>query len=119
MSEPRPATERRRAPRTEVLGGLAVTVSSAPIPARVREISDGGFALETADVPPAGVHRFVFQFENLEPVEIVAEAIHSTRVAMPGMPAAYVSGFEFLPCSAATARNLTRLVERIAALCAA
>jgi hypothetical protein len=31
----------------------------------------------------------------------------------------YVSGFEFLPCSAATAQNLGRLVERIAIACAA
>ena len=119
MSQHSTVPDRRRTPRTDVLANLTCTIETAPVAGRVREISDGGFAIETTEVPPAGIHRFVFQFDNLEPVTIVAEAIHSTSVSRPGSDTVYLSGFEFLPCSAATARNLTRLVERIATVCAA
>ena len=117
MSEPR--VERRRAPRTEVLGELTVSIDGSPVGARVREISEGGFALETDAAPPTGVQRFTLQFGSLDPVEIVAESVHATRVSLPGAAPVFLAGFEFLPCSAGTAARLTALVEGIARRCAA
>lgn len=112
-------TERRRNPRTEVLGQLRVQILSAPAPAVVREISLGGFSLETEAPPPAGVHRFVFQFEDMPPVETVAESVHASRVTMSGGATVYVSGYEFLPCGPATSLAVAQLIDRIAVLCTA
>jgi hypothetical protein len=114
-----PPFERRATQRYEALGRIVVTVLSAPMPARMREISLGGFALETSDPPPTGVHRFRFTFEDLAPVEIVAEAVHSARVALPGQAETYLAGFELLPSSDATSRALAVLVDRIGTLCVA
>lgn len=114
-----PPFERRATRRYEALGRVEVTILSAPMPARVREISLGGFALETSDPPPSGVHRFRFAFEDLAPVEIVAEAVHSARVSLPGKVETYLAGFELLPSSDATSRALAVLVDRIGMLCTA
>jgi hypothetical protein len=114
-----PPIERRSTRRYEALGRVAVTMLSAPMPARVREMSVGGFALETSDPPPVGVHRFRFEFEDLAPIEIDAEAVHSARISVPGKAETYLAGFELLPCSDATSRAVAVLVDRIGTLCLA
>jgi hypothetical protein len=110
-------SERRRHPRTEVLAGLKVTVLTAAMAARVQEISEGGFALETSHLIPKGVHRFRFEFEGVAPVEASAEAVHTTRLSLPGIQAMYMAGFEFLPSDRGTSAALAGLVKRIAAVC--
>jgi hypothetical protein len=115
--EPEFSGERRRHPRAEILNGLRATVLSAPIHARVQEISEGGFALETDEVLPAGVHLIRFEFDSLR-LEAVAELVHTTRLSFGPAPT-YISGFEFLHADAATALAIARLVERIAAACPA
>jgi len=111
-----PPFERRSTRRYEALGRVEVTMLSAPMAARVREISLGGFALETSDPPPVGVHRFRFAFEDLAPIEIDAEAVHSARVSLPGKAETYLAGFELLPCNDATSRAIAVLIDRIGAL---
>jgi hypothetical protein len=111
--------DRRKSPRTEVLGQMQTEVLSSPMSAIVREISAGGFSLETSVPPPSGVHRFRFRFEDQTPVEISAESVHSARVTLSGGTTIFVSGFEFLPSDAATQTALARLTDRIAALCIA
>lgn len=111
-----PPIERRSTRRYEALGRVEVTMLSAPMPARVREISLGGFALETSEPPPVGVHRFRFALEDLAPIEIDAEAVHSARVSLPGKAETYLAGFELLPCNDATAKAVAALIDRIGAL---
>ncbi len=113
-----PPIERRSTRRYEALGRVEVTLLSAPMPARMREMSVGGFALETTDPPPVGVHRFRFSFEDLAPIEIDAEAVHSARISRPDNSDIYLAGFELLPCSDATTRAIALLVDRIGTLCA-
>jgi c-di-GMP-binding flagellar brake protein YcgR len=109
--------ERRCTPRTEVLGRVALTVLSSPVPARLREISTGGCALETATPLPHGVHHFRLEMADREPLDVSAELVHSTRLSMQGGEGSYLAGFEFLPQSEPASRALASLVEHIAALC--
>jgi len=109
--------ERRSTPRTEVLGRVALTVLSAPVSARLREISTGGCAVETPTPLSQGVHHFRLEIDGREPLEVSAELVHSTRLSMPGGEGIYLAGFEFLPQSESASRALASLVEHIGALC--
>ena len=111
--------ERRSTPRTEVLGRVALTVLSAPVSARLREISTGGCAVETATPLPPGVHHFRLEMDGREPLEVSAELVHSTRLSMTGGEGIYLAGFEFLPQGEPASQALASLVEHIAALCLA
>ena len=111
--------ERRSSPRTEVLGRVALTVPSAPVSARLREISTGGCAVETATPLPPGVHHFRLEMDGREPLEISAELVHSTRLSMTGGEGIYLAGFEFLPQSEPASQALASLVEHIGSLCLA
>lgn len=114
------SVERRSTPRTEVLGRVALTVLSAPVTVRLREISTGGCAVETAEPLPQGVHRFRLEMDGREPLELSAELVHLTRLSLPGGDGVYyLAGFEFLPQSAPASRALAGLVDHISALCLA
>ena len=109
--------ERRSTPRTEVLGRVSLTVLSAPVSVRLREISTGGCALETAAPFPQGVHHFRLEMDGQETLEVSAELVHSTRLSMPGGEGIYLAGFEFLPEDEPTRQALAGLVAHIGALC--
>ena len=109
--------ERRSTPRTEVLGRIALKVLSAPVTARLREISTGGCAVETATPLPPGVHHFQLEMDGREPLQISAELVHSTRLSMTGGEGIYLAGFEFLPQSEPATQAIKSLVEHISALC--
>ena len=110
--------ERRSTPRTEVLGRVALTVLSAAGSARLREISTGGCAVETAAPLGQGVHLFRVEVEGLAPLDVSAELVHSTRLSMPDGAVIYLAGFEFLPQSEPGARGLAGLVAHIGTLAA-
>ncbi len=114
-----PVVERRSTPRTEVLGRVGLKLLSASVPARLREISTGGCAVETPNPLPQGVHQVRLDIEGFEPVQLSAELVHSTRLSMPGGEGIYLAGFEFLPQGEATSRALAGLVAHIGALCLA
>jgi hypothetical protein len=111
-----PPFERRSTRRYEALGRVEVTMLTAPMSARVREISQGGFALETSEPAPVGVQRFRFEFEDLATIEFDAEAVHSARISLPGEPDTYLAGFELLPCNGDTSKAIAVLVDRIGVL---
>ena len=111
--------ERRSTPRTEVLGRIALTVLSTPVSARLREISTGGCAVETATPLPQGVHHFRLEIDGREPVELAAELVHSTRLSMSDGAAIYLAGFEFVPLNEPASNALKGLVEHIGTLCLA
>jgi hypothetical protein len=109
--------ERRSTPRTEVLGRISLKVLSTPVSARLREISTGGCAVETATPLPQGVHHFRLEIDGREPIVLPAELVHSTRLSMPDGEAIYLAGFEFLPLNEPTSSALKGLVEHIGVLC--
>ena len=110
------ACERRRHPRTEALSTVQVTMLSADVAARLQEISAGGCAIATGEVPCTGVHRLRLASEGMSPVDVSAELVHVTRVALPGAAPYYLAGFEFLNPDRTTADALGRLTDRLAAL---
>lgn len=75
--------------------------------------------METATPLPQGVHHFRLGMDGIEPLEVLAELVHSTRLSMPGGEGIYLAGFEFLPQSEPASRALAGLVEHIGALCLA
>ncbi|MEZ5317908.1 MAG: PilZ domain-containing protein [Vicinamibacterales bacterium] len=115
---PSGAGDRRRTPRTEVLGRVAVDVEHHPGQVRLREVSLGGFSLETDEALPAGrVHRVRFMMDGTGPVETLAECVHSTRLALPGAAPVNIAGFEFVSTGPVSALAVATLVEHVAALC--
>lgn len=111
--------ERRRHPRTDALSIVQVTLLSADVLGRLQEVSAGGCAIATAEIPGKGAHRLRLACAGIPPVEVSAELVHVTRVALPGAPSFYLAGFEFLNPDRPTADALGRLIERVAALCSA
>jgi len=111
--------ERRSTPRTEVLGRVSLSVLSAPVSVRLREISTGGCALETVTPFPPGVHHFRLEMDGREDLEVSAELVHSTRLSMPGGEGIYLAGFEFVPQGEPASQALASLIAHIGALCLA
>jgi hypothetical protein len=50
-------------------------------------------------------------------VDLTAELVHVTRVALPGETPFYLTGFEFLAADRSTREALDRLIGHVAQLC--
>ena len=88
---------RRRSPRVEVLGTLHGQIVAMDIPLVVRNISAGGFGIESQVAFPVGAqHRFRFTAETGLRVVLSAEARHCDPVAMSDGVTRYRAGFEFV-----------------------
>lgn len=111
--------DRRRHPRAEALSHVRVQILSAPVDAQLQEISAGGCAVETTDIPGKGAHRLRLACDGMPPLDVSAELVHVTRVALPGAEPFYLAGFEFLSPNRATVDALERVVARVSALCPA
>jgi len=98
---------------------VSLSVLSAPVSVRLREISTGGCALETATPFPPGVHHFRLEMDGREALEVSAELVHSTRLSMPGGEGIYLAGFEFVPQGEPASQALASLIAHIGALCLA
>lgn len=109
--------ERRRHPRTEALSQVRVQILSAPDDAHLQEISAGGCALEMSGVPGQGTHRLRISCDGMQSLDVTAELVHVTRVALPGADPFYLAGFEFLIPDRASADAVARAVEHVSALC--
>lgn len=111
--------DRRRHPRTEALSHVRVQILSAPVDAQLQEISAGGCAVETSDVPGKGAHRLRLACDGMQPLDVSAELVHVTRVALPGANPFYLAGFEFMSQDRTTAEAIGRVLERVSGLCPA
>jgi PilZ domain len=109
-----PVVERRESDRLEVLWQLNVEVLSKPMPASLREINTGGFALETTTPVPKG-ERLLFRLSLDEGASVVAlaESVHSSLEGRVGNLDLYVTGFKFLDLTGSTKRALTALLSEI------
>ena len=88
---------RRASPRFDTLGRIVGYLLTARLPVRVREISFGGFSVETVTPLPEGVrHRVRFVAADDWSVELDAEAVHCRpSCAADGSPR-FATGFAFL-----------------------
>jgi hypothetical protein len=90
-------SERRRSTRIEILGRLHGRVVSLDVPVRVREISLGGMAIETAvSFPEGAVHDFRLTLGDGAHLVVRGQARHCRNLAADGETAVYVTGFEFI-----------------------
>lgn len=91
------STERRRSARIEILGHLHGRVVSLDVPVRVREISLGGMAIETAVLFTEGtLHDFRLTLGDGAQVVLRGQARHCRNIAAEGQHPLYVTGFEFV-----------------------
>lgn len=96
---------------------MHVQALSEHIPVTMREISLGGFSVEsTAAFSTGTTQRFRFSFEGGAELEAVAECVYSKRVAVTGPLPLHLAGFEFVPVSEESSAAVASLVYRIAEL---
>src|SRR5688572_12904839 len=111
--------ERRRTPRIDVLGQVHVHILSCPAPASLREISLGGFSIEsTMAFPPGLVHQFRFALEDGSETHVSATSVHcAISSSVRGTPV-HVTGFEFIQRERHVRDTVEELIERISNLIA-
>ena len=94
--EPR-QPNRRQSPRFDTLGRIVGYLLTTNLPVRVREISFGGFSVETvAPLPEGAQQRVRFMAADDWSVELEAQAVHCRpSCAADGSPR-FATGFSFL-----------------------
>ena len=93
MTQP---TERRRAPRVDLVGQLRGELVSVDLPIVVREISLGGMSIETSqafDVDSR--HSFVLTLGDGAGVFVLGRVAYSRRVDSSASPI-FITGIQFL-----------------------
>ena len=98
---PFPAAEttfsNRRATRIEVMGQLHGQLVPMNLPLDVRDLSNGGFAVEcSVSFPIGAVHRFRFITRTGAEVLVRATARHCRPVESQDGSARFLAGFSFL-----------------------
>ena len=106
--------ERRRNPRIDVLGQVHVQIVTCPAPASLREISLGGFSIETTTAfAPGQRHDFHFALDDGTDLRVRAMSVHCSLVrVVSGLPM-HLSGFEFIQREAAAREDVEAFVGRI------
>jgi PilZ domain len=89
-------SERRRAPRVDLVGQLHGELVSVDLPIRVREISLGGMSIETSEAFEVDSrHSFVLTLGDGAGVFVVGRVVYSRRADRPE-GAVFISGIQFL-----------------------
>lgn len=92
-----PAPIQRRSPRIEVMGQLHGQLVPMNLPLDVKDLSAGGFAVEsTVNFPIGAVHRFRFITRTGAQVLVRATARHCRQVETADGTARYIAGFSFI-----------------------
>jgi hypothetical protein len=87
--------DRRRSPRLEVMGSLHGQMVPLRIAICVREVSFGGFSIETVFPLPIGAeHEFRFTLRSGLTVTVRGKVAHCRQES--GNPALYVMGLEYV-----------------------
>ena len=104
------STERRRAPRAELVSDLYGCLTGMNVSIVVRDASAGGFSVESP-VPflPGSEHAFLFDTEA-SPATVIAICRHSMRVNLTDGTAIYIAGFEYAPQAPDQVRRVRDLI---------
>ena len=107
------AAERRAFPRLDVIDELNGQLIPFGVPVTVREVSVGGFSVET-DAPflAGGQHRFRFTTANGDEIVLEASVIHRRLAGSSDAPR-YITGFAFLRRTSTWARTVAALLDSI------
>ena len=104
-------TERRRAPRVDLVGQLRGELVAVDAPILVREISLGGMSIETQtafDVDSR--HDFMLTLGDGAGVLVKGRVAYCRKIDRPGRDAVFVTGIQFLDEDAS---NVGGLVTRV------
>jgi hypothetical protein len=105
---------RRRDLRLQILGQLYGHVVALDVPLAVRNLSAGGFAIESPVPFRAGAsHQFRFTTDQDRSIIVSARAIHCMRYVAPNVEEQFLVGFEFLrePDAEAASEAIDALLE--------
>jgi hypothetical protein len=109
--------DRRRTPRIDVNGRIEGFLESTGEPVRIRDVSLGGFSIETPDPLPEGVHVMRFSVEGQWSISLSAVTRYSRPFSTVDGASWYLTGFEYLAQhSRATQRTAGYLVERLTSI---
>jgi hypothetical protein len=107
------ATERRRAPRVEVLGQLHGNLVALRMPIVVRDASFGGFSVETSVPFPEGAeHQFRLSTDEGS-LLVMARSVHCLRISPARSEPFYITGFEFVATEGVDRSIIDGLVEKL------
>jgi hypothetical protein len=112
-SAPRP--DLRRTPRINVRHRLTGHLVSIDRPVTVRDISLGGFSVESDDALPAGVHIVRLQEGDRWSVTVTAASRHHQSTPSTHGQVRHVMGFEYEDQTPETQHTIRVLFERLAA----
>jgi hypothetical protein len=92
-----PGASRRRGPRFEVTGSIAVTVGDDRNPTQLRDIGLGGFALESSE-PFVARERHSVHFSSGMGLDarILAEVVHAREIIDPAGHRTWLTGFSYV-----------------------
>jgi hypothetical protein len=92
-----PPAERRTAPRLEVLSQFHGHLVPFGVPLRVRDVSAGGFSIESSVPFPVGArHEFRFTTASGQEVRIAATVMHTQPAGADAESPTYICGLAFL-----------------------
>lgn len=103
----------RTAPRLEVVGQIHGQSLTFNTPLLVRDLSSGGFSVESA-VPFSRGSTHVFRFTTNEGASVVlrAQAMHSRPISGTSFPERFTTGFQFLnPDDEQAGRSIDTLLD--------
>ena len=90
------SSERRRAPRVDLVGQLQGELVSVDVPIRVREISLGGMSIETAEAFAIDTrHSFILTLGDGAGVFVLGRVAYS-RKAADDQGVVFITGIQFL-----------------------
>jgi len=107
--------EQRRSPRINVRERLRGRVVELDLPVVVRDISLGGFSVESDQALPTGIHIVRLQEDDRWSVTVTAASRHRRSTRNPDGSTRHVMGFEYEDQSPDTQHTLRVLYERLAA----
>jgi hypothetical protein len=110
-----PRKDLRRTPRIDVRERLSGHLVSLDRAVRVRDISLGGFSVESDEALPAGVHIVRLQAGERWSVTVTAASRHQSSTRGADGCAHHVMGFEYEDQTLETQHILRVLVERLEA----
>ena len=109
------SAEQRKTPRINVRNRLSGHIVSLDRDVVVRDISLGGFSVESDAELPGGVHVVRLQEGERWSVTVTAASRHHRVAPAPGGRVRHVMGFEYEDQSPDTQQTIRVLFERLAA----
>lgn len=105
--------ERRHSPRLQILEDLHGRIVPLGLDITIRDISMGGFSVESpVQFPVGAVHRFRFNLDNERLLTVVARVVHSRPIVTDRGPA-HRTGLQFITSTAEFRQAVEVLLDRM------